>query len=81
MSTDTSTTDPCREAEVDQLRWLVEQYTATRAALVSHDDFETSCVPDRLYHDRDDAAVEVAEAAARLLQGRPLGKQNGSEHA
>lgn len=54
-------------SDLTHLTGLVTQYATARAALVAHPEFEAGCPPDRLYHARDDAAVEVAEAVTRLL--------------
>lgn len=72
-------------SDLTHLTGLVTQYATARAALVAHPDFEAGCPPDRLYHARDDAAVEVAEAVTRLLaaqmaQDSPVGLSPAAHH-
>lgn len=57
-------------SDLTHLTGLVTRYVTAHAALVAHPDFEAGCPPDRLYHARDDAAVEVAEAVTHLLDAQ-----------
>ena len=72
-------------SDLTDLTGLVTRYATAHAALVAHPDFEAGCPPDRLYHARDDAAVEVAEAVTRLLdaqgaQDSPVGLSPADHH-